>query len=163
MEHAAGIGLALIAALGFGGSAIFARLGMRHIRPTTATIASLVTSAAVTMAIALSLDASGIGALAAAAFGFFALNAAFSYLVGRLFNFTSVRLVGASRASIIIGTSPLFTAGLAVWLFGERLTAPILGGTVLIIVGVGVILSSRIESTGAPAGGGRAKPAGEGR
>ena len=135
MEHAAGVGLALVAALGFGGAAVFARMGMRRIRPTTATIASLVTSAAVTMAIALSLDASGIGALGAAAFGFLLLNAALSYLVGRLFNFTGVRLVGA------------------------RLTAPILGGTVLVIIGVGVILSSRLDASG---GGAQDAPA-EGR
>ena len=159
MEHAAGVGLALVAALGFGGAAVFARMGMRRIRPTTATIASLVTSAAVTMAIALSLDASGIGALGAAAFGFLLLNAALSYLVGRLFNFTGVRLVGAARASIIVGTSPLFAAGLAVWLLGERLTAPILGGTVLVIIGVGVILSSRLDASG---GGAQEAPA-EGR
>ena len=64
-------------------------------------------------------------------------------------------MVGASRASIIIGTSPLFSAGLAVWLLGEKLSAPILAGTVLIIVGVGVILSSRrevVDDGGTPPG-----------
>ena len=151
MDHTAGVGLALVSALGFGAVAVFARLGMRHVRPTTATVASLIISALVTLVVALSVEASEIAALSAAAFGFILLNAVFSYLVGRLFNFTGVRLVGASRASIIIGSSPLFSAGLAVWLLGERLSAPILAGTVLIIIGVGVILSGRrvvIEDSG---------------
>ena len=145
MDHAAGVGLALVSALGFGAVAVFARLGMRHVRPTTATVASLIISALVTLVVALSVDAGEIASLSAVAFGLILLNAAMSYLVGRLFNFTGVRLVGASRASIIIGTSPLFSAGLAVWLLGEKLSAPILAGTVLIIIGVGVILSGRRE------------------
>ena len=151
MDHALGVGLALISAVGFGAVAVFARLGMRHVRPTAATVASLIISAAVTMSIALAVDAGEIAALTAAAFGLILLNAALSYLVGRLFNFTGVRLVGASRASIIIGTAPLFSAGLAVWFLGERLSAPVLAGTVLIIIGVGVILSGRGEGRGAPA------------
>ena len=146
MDHALGVGLALVAALGFGAVAIFARLGMRHVRATTATVASLIISALVTLVVALAVDAGEIAALSAAAFGFILLNAALAYLVGRLFNFTGVRLVGATRASIIIGTSPLFSAGLAVWLLGEKLSAPILAGTVLIIIGVGVILSGRREA-----------------
>lgn len=145
MDHAAGVGLALVSALGFGAVAVFARLGMRHVRPTTATVASLIISALVTLVVALSVDAGELASLSAVAFGLILLNAALSYLVGRLFNFTGVRLVGASRASIIIGTSPLFSAGLAVWLLGEQLSAPILAGTVLIIIGVGVILSGRRE------------------
>ena len=145
MDHAAGVGLALVSALGFGAVAVFARLGMRHVRPTTATVASLIISALVTLVVALSVDAGELASLSAVAFGLILLNAALSYLVGRLFNFTGVRLVGASRASIIIGTSPLVSAGLAVWLLGEQLSAPILAGTVLIIIGVGVILSGRRE------------------
>ncbi len=155
MDHASGVGLALVSALGFGAVAVFARLGMRHVRPTTATVASLIISALVTLVVALSVDAGEIASLSAVAFGLILLNAAMSYLVGRLFNFTGVRLVGASRASIIIGTSPLFSAGLAVWLLGEKLSAPILAGTVLIIIGVGVILSGRrevVDDGGTPPG-----------
>lgn len=164
MDHAAGVGLALVSALGFGAVAVFARLGMRHVRPTTATVASLIISALITLVVALSVDAGEIASLSAVAFGLIALNAAFSYLVGRLFNFTGVRLVGASRASIIIGTSPLFSAGLAVWLLGERLSTPILAGTVLIIIGVGVILSGRREvgDDGGPSRPKSVKPHGSG-
>lgn len=164
MDHAAGVGLALVSALGFGAVAVFARLGMRHVRPTTATVASLIISALVTLVVALSVDAGEIASLGAVAFGLILLNAAMSYLVGRLFNFTGVRLVGASRASIIIGTSPLFSAGLAVWLLGEKLSVPILAGTVLIIIGVGVILSGRREvvDDGATPPGKTVKPRGSG-
>lgn len=143
MDNGLGIGLALVSALGFGATAIFARIGMRHVRPTTGTVVSLIIGAVVTMTIAASLHAAEIASLAAAAFGFMLLNAALSYPGGRLFNFIGVQLAGASRASIIIGASPLVSAGLAVWILGERMNAQILAGTVLIIIGIGVVLSSR--------------------
>ncbi len=143
MEHSLGVGFALVAALGFGATAVLARLGMQHVRPTTGTAVSLIVGAVVTMAIAFSLHAAEIFALAAAAFGFMFLNAALSYPVGRLFNFIGVQLAGASRASIIVGAAPLFSAGLAVWLLDEKISAPVLAGTVLIIIGIGVVLSSR--------------------
>lgn len=143
MEYGLGVGLAFIAAIGFGATAVLARIGMRHIRPTTGVFVSLVIGAIATMSIAASLHWKEIIGLGMAAFGLILLNAFLSYPGGRLFNFIGVRLAGASRASIIIGTSPLFTAGLAVWLIGEQLTVEILIGTVLIICGIGVILSSQ--------------------
>ena len=143
MEHSLGVGFALIAALGVGATAVFARLGMRHVRPTSGTSVSLIVGAALTMIIAFTTHATEIFALALAAFGFMFLNAALSYPIGRLFNFIGVQLAGASRASIIVGAAPLFSAGLAVWLLDEKISAPVLAGTVLIIIGIGVVLSSR--------------------
>jgi uncharacterized membrane protein len=145
MEHATGVGFALVAALGFGATAIFARLGMRHVRPTSGTAVSLIVGAVVTMAIAFSLHATEILALGAAAFAFILLNAALSYPVGRLFNFIGVQFAGASRASIVVGASPLVSVGLAVWLLDEDVSPAILIGTFLIIVGIGVVLSSRAK------------------
>lgn len=147
MDNGLGIGLALVSALGFGATAVLARIGMRHVRPTTGTVVSLIIGALVTMVIAASLHAAEIATLAAAAFGFMALNAALSYPGGRLFNFIGVQLAGASRASIIIGAAPLISAGLAVWILGEEVNAQIIGGTVLIIVGIGFVLSSSQTST----------------
>ena len=146
MEHATGVGFALVAALGFGATAIFARLGMRHVRPTSGTAVSLIVGAVVTTAIAFSLHATEILALGAAAFAFILLNAALSYPVGRLFNFIGVQFAGASRASIVIGASPLVSVGLAVWLLDEDVSPAILIGTFLIIVGIGVVLSSRAKA-----------------
>ena len=143
MEHSLGVGFALVAALGFGATAVFARLGMRHVRPTSGTAVSLIVGAVLTMIIAFALHAAEIFALAAAAFAFMFLNAALSYPIGRLFNFIGVQMAGASRASIIVGAAPLFSAGLAVWLLDEKISAPVLAGTVLIIIGIGVVLSSR--------------------
>ncbi len=145
MEHALGVSFALVAALGFGATAIFARLGMRHVRPTSGTAVSLIVGAVLTIAIAFSLHATEILALGAAAFAFILLNAALSYPVGRLFNFIGVQFAGASRASIIIGASPLVSVGLAVWLLDEDVSPAILIGTFLIIVGIGVVLSSRAK------------------
>ena len=55
-------------------------------------------------------------------------------------NFTGVHLAGVSRASPIVGASPLFATALAVTLTGEALNVPILLGTVSIIGGLTLIL-----------------------
>ena len=60
---------------------------------------------------------------------------------GRLLNYIGVSRAGVSRASPIIGTSPLFAAALAVSIGGESLDALVILGTVLIIAGLALILS----------------------
>jgi drug/metabolite transporter (DMT)-like permease len=124
-----GIALALAAAAGFAGAALFARIGLKNMRATTGTLASMITGAAVTLSIA--------GLLWILLYSFLA------FPVGRLLNFTGVQLVGASRASTIIASSPLFTMALAVGLGGESVNAPIVVGTVAVIAGCGLIVGQR--------------------
>lgn len=136
-----GIVLSLSAALGFGASAVFARLGMEHMRSTTATTVSLATSTTVTLAIALALHSSEIPRVGGVSYLWLLLVGVLTFPVGRLFNYTAVRLAGVSRASPVVGASPLFATALAVTVGGEAITAPILFGTISIIGGLAVILS----------------------
>ena len=53
-----------------------------------------------------------------------------SFPLGRLLNFTGVRMAGVGRASPIVGASPLFAGALAVAFAGEALNVPILLGAV---------------------------------
>ena len=138
-----GVVLGLTSALGFGSSAVFARLGMQHVRSTTATAVSLVVGTAITMAIAFTLHAGEIFALSGVAFAWFLLSAVINFPFGRLLNFTAVRLAGVARATPIIGSSPMFAAALAVTIGGESMSLPILMGTVSIIGGLVLILSQR--------------------
>jgi uncharacterized membrane protein len=66
---------------------------------------------------------------------FFVLAGLIGTLGGRFLRFTSIEKVGASIAAALINLNPLVSALLAVLLLGERVTLPILGGTVVIVAG----------------------------
>jgi len=138
-----GIVLALMAAGGFGSTAVFARLGLEHMRAATGTLFSLIVSSAIAVAIALGLHASEIFGLGGSALAWLAIAGVLSFPLGRLLNYTGVSLAGVSRASPIIGAAPLFATALALSLGGESLSTPILVGTVSIIGGLVLILSQQ--------------------
>ncbi|MCH8205490.1 MAG: EamA family transporter [Chloroflexi bacterium] len=137
------VALGLSAALGFGSSAIFARLGLEHMRSTTGTLASLIVGSIVAMGLALAFHFDEIFALSSFAFVWFLLSAAINFPLGRLLNYTGVSLVGVSRATPIIGASPLFAMALAITVGGESINVPIFLGTVFIIGGLALVLSQR--------------------
>lgn len=62
----------------------------------------------------------------------------------RLFAYTGVEKIGASRSSALQAVSPLFSAGIAVTILGEETSLLILLGTVLIIGGI-VLVSWKPE------------------
>ncbi len=59
---------------------------------------------------------------------------------GRLFRVVAIDKVGAPVASSILNMTPLVATGLAIAILGERVTLPILGGTLVIVAGT-VLLS----------------------
>jgi len=68
-----GVVLGLSAGVGFGASAVFARLSMQHIHATSGTLASLIVGTLVTTALAFRFCAEGILGLAGVAFLWFLL------------------------------------------------------------------------------------------
>ena len=59
---------------------------------------------------------------------------------GRLFRVAAIEKVGAPVAAAILNLSPFISTGLAILLLGERVTLPILLGTLVIVVGT-ILLS----------------------
>ena len=135
--------LALLAALGFGASAVFARIGLQGIKPITGVAISLVASFTMTAILAISINLSDILALPLVAYAWFLLLGVLNFPLGRLLNFTSVNMIGATRSSPLVSTAPLFSSALAIILLGERPNAPIVLGTILIIIGSIFIVSER--------------------
>ena len=138
-----GVILGLSAALGFGVAAVFARVGLQDMKPTTGTLVSLVVGTAITMVLAFIFHAQAIFDLAGVAFLWFLLSAFINFPLGRLLNFTGVSLVGVSKSAPIVGSSPLFATVLAISVGGESINAMIALGTVSIIGGLVLILSQK--------------------
>jgi drug/metabolite transporter (DMT)-like permease len=138
-----GVLLGLSAALGFGSSPIFARLGLQHMRTPALTFFSLVAGTVAAMSIAFVLHGGEIMALSPLAFPWFLLAGAIAFSGGRVLNYIGVSLVGVSRATPIVGASPLFAAALAITIGGETMNLLTMLGTASILGGLTLILSQR--------------------
>jgi len=134
-----GILLSALAAASWGLGAIFVRLGMVNVRPTTGTLVSLVASLAFLVPIALISERAKLGsalmAIPAATLTWMALSGVLNFGLGRLTNYNSVRLAGVAKTSPILAISPLFSVLLAVLFLGEGVTPLLLLGSVSIVAG----------------------------
>ncbi len=138
-----GVALSLAAALGFAGSAVFARVGLQHIRPTTGTIVSLLIRISITLTLSIIFHQKEIIALSGIAFLWFFISGVINFPLGRLLNYTGVTKIGVSKSTPIIGSSPLFAAILAVTVGGETINTFIIVGTIAIVGGVALIVGQR--------------------
>ena len=130
------IGLSLLAGLGFGSAAIFARVGMQGIKPLSNTLISVIVSSVPAVILALVFARSDIRALPLIAiFWFFCLGAV-NFLGGRTLGYQAINRVGASRTAAILGTSAVFSAIFAIGITGERPHFLVLLGTAGVVVGL---------------------------
>ncbi len=134
---------ALLAATGWGAGAIFARLGLQHMRSTTGTVVSLAAGVVMAGTLALAVNRDVMFALPAVAFLWFLLLGTINYPLGRYLNFRGVHLAGVSRASPILAAAPVVAVILGITLGGESLTPFIALGTAAIIGGVVLIVTER--------------------
>ena len=128
--------LALLSALGFGGAAIFARLGMQDIKPIPSTLISALASFIPTALLALIFALSDIRGLPTAAFLFFLGHGALTFLGGRAQTHLSINLIGAARSGPFLGSSAMFAALFATTITGERLHPLVALGTVGVVGGL---------------------------
>ncbi|MXY47547.1 MAG: DMT family transporter [Chloroflexi bacterium] len=138
-----GAAMALTAAMGFGAAAVFARIGLQYMRPTTGAFVSLLIGIAITLTLALVFHFDDIFALSGIAFVWFLITGTLNFPLGRLLNFTSVNKIGVSRSAPIIGAAPLFSGILGVTLGGESMNLFIFTGTLVIIGGIAMIVGQK--------------------
>ena len=129
-----------MAALGFGLSAVFIKAAMSSVSVKTATVISLLSSMAVTMIFAFVLHSEEIMSLSPIAFLWFILAGLITFLGGRLLNFQAINLVGASKASAVVSSTPLFAAILAVIFLSETVNLMLGIGTMMIVTGIALVV-----------------------
>ena len=142
-DELTGIALALLGALGWASSSIFARLGLQHVRNTTGTMISMLVGLAVVGAVAIPFYGDRIPALTLVAFGWIALMGLLNFPLGRFVSYTAIQIAGVARASPIISTSPLWATIIAVVFLNESPTLLTLVGAVAIVGGLALIMSKR--------------------
>jgi drug/metabolite transporter, DME family len=137
--------LALASALCSAFATILISRGLLRYGPYTGAWVNLVVgTACVWLAVALG---GGVGHPTVRGVAYFALAGLIGTFGGRLLRFISIETVGASLSAALINLSPLMASILAIIVLGEQVTAPIVVGTLVIVVGT-TLLSAGGRSTG---------------
>ena len=122
------VGLSLVAGLGFASAAILARVGMQGVKPLSSSLISTVASLLPSAALALAFALSDIRALPPIAFLWLLVLGGVNFLGGRTQSYLAIDILGASRSSAILGSSTVFAALFAIsLLFGVILLWPLAG------------------------------------
>lgn len=135
--------LSLFTAFCYGLSAVLTRKGMRGSNPMTGTIiASLVQFLMLSAILLISPPSQLIWT----GIGFFVASGLLASALGRLCNYMSIDRLGVPFSASIIGSSPLFSLLFAFLLVGEKITFPVIFGTILVVIGI--VLTSTGNSDG---------------
>ena len=133
--------IAFLTSIWYAAALVSSRRGLRHSTPATVTLVSiLVQNGSLWSAVFLS---GGIPSVSWIALGLFCVVGIFQMGV-RLFAYTGVLRIGASRSSALQSISPLVSATIAIAVLGETVTPLIIGGTLLVVLGI-VLVSWKPE------------------
>jgi uncharacterized membrane protein len=138
-------GLALAAAFLSALATIFIRQGIRRSDPYTGAWINMIVGA-IGLWICV-LVTGGVGEVSTRSLLLFASAGLIGTIGGRLTRFLSIEKVGAAVSAAVGSVTPLIASLLAILLLGERVTLPILAGTVVIVIGT-VLLSTSGQSVG---------------
>jgi drug/metabolite transporter, DME family len=133
--------LALASALSSASATILIRHGLRRYGPYTGFWINLaVGTVCVWTLVALT---GGLAQPSLRGIAYFALAGLIGTAGGRLLRFVSIESVGASITAALMNLSPLVSSALAVLLLDERVTPPIVAGTVVIAGGTTLVSAGR--------------------
>lgn len=82
-----------------------------------------------------------MGPISVRGIALFALTGLVGTIAGRFLRFVSIQRVGASVAAAVMSLYPFVSSALAILLLGERVTPPVVAGTVVIVLGT-ILLSA---------------------
>ncbi len=135
--------VAFVATFGFAASAIFTRLGLQRISPTTGVFVSLCTGALVVLVLVFTTQTANVRSLTPIAFLWCLIFAIVTFPLARLLSYTAIQLAGASRSTPMLAVSPVFATVIAMIALGERPNLLIGLGILVTVLGMGLILSER--------------------
>lgn len=133
--------LAIVSSFAYALTMVIARVGLRKSDSFSGSLVSVCFSLAgalVAFAVFMPIHSISIRSIV-----FFAAAGISGPCVGRLLLYAGINRVGSAVASSVYSVKPLFAALAAVLLLGEKITAPIGIGTLMIVVGLVIISSTK--------------------
>jgi drug/metabolite transporter (DMT)-like permease len=112
------------------------------------TFLSTVSGFTVALTAALIFEFRALISLPPQAIFWFAMAGILSQAVGRYLNYSGLKRLGASRNAPLAGTSPFYSALLAVVFLDETINLPIIGGILILISGIYFLTSGGPAVTG---------------
>ncbi len=143
-----GILFAILAAIGWGTSAVFAGKGLSNIKVIPGTALSVLSSFFTVGVATVALQWNDLMTVSWQAIALFAAVGILSFALGRAFNYMGIERIGAARATSITACAPFFASLTAIIFLNERPNLLVIGGTILVIGGLYLTMS----------GGSRQKP-----
>lgn len=137
-----GIVLAIASAFCWGTSAIFARLGLQSIKASVGTLISMLSSLLLVGLLALTLNFDDVLRLSPRGLLWFGLVGVVNYVLGRQFNYSAIRHIGVTKATPLFAAAPLYAMVLAVTLLRESVNPAIVIGTLVIVAGLYLVVTS---------------------
>lgn len=125
--------LALSSALLSAAATIFIRQGLRGYGPYTGVWINMAVGT-VCLWVAV-LFTGGLGRPTPTAIALFVLAGLIGTVAGRVLRFFAIEAVGASITGAFMNVMPLVSSGLAIVFLGERVTLPVVAGTLVIVAG----------------------------
>jgi len=95
------------------------------------------------VALALAINFDDVLNLLWITFLWFGLIGIINYVMGRQFNYISIRRIGVTKASPLFSSAPLFAMILAVSFLGESVNLAIITGTLIIVGGLYLVVTSQ--------------------
>jgi len=83
-----------------------------------------------------------IASLSPMALLWFGLIGLINFVIGRRCSYSAIRRIGATRASSILASAPLIAMIIAITFIGESVNAPIVIGTISIVGGLYLVITS---------------------
>ena len=146
-DPAFGAACALGAALAWSITSLLARTLMPHYGSVTINAVRSGIAGALLIAGVVLIDGPGVlVAMSTTTFLMLAVSIVAAIGIGDSVFFESTRAIGLGRAMTIATTYPIGAALMAAALYGERITPPIAGGTLLTLGGVALIVAVRQEA-----------------
>lgn len=131
--------LALTSAVLWGTIPIFVRKGLPHASPSVAVVVGLLASVPLLLGVFLLHPRSVVHDVTPQAALWFAAVGVLGPCIGRLFNYMGVERLGATRATPLINSAPLFTTVFALIFLHEQITLKIFLGVMCIVSGIAVL------------------------
>ncbi len=135
--------LALTSAVLWGTIPVLVRKGLSYSNASVAVLLGLLAGVPLLFLVFSLHPRSVMEAVAPQAAVWFAAVGIMGSCVGRVFNYLGVARLGATRATPLINSSPLFTTILALVFLREQVTFRILLGVLSIVAGVAVLTGKR--------------------
>jgi len=133
--------IALLAAIAYALGFIFSKRGLRFSTPTTITFVSLLVQTITLFGIVFVYT--GIPHTSALVFSLFVVAGILQAIVRQL-TYIGIEKIGAARSGPIRASVPLWSAAIAILFLGEKMTATIAIGTLLVVGGI-LLISWRAD------------------